>query len=55
MNTDNDSTPVAKVDSEDDVFDHLDPDGKILKGTQKLLKESGREDDFLALNFLQGK
>ena len=55
MNTDNNSVPVvAKVDSESDVFDHRDHDGQILKATQKFLKESGREDDLLILNFLQG-
>jgi hypothetical protein len=56
MNTGNVNTPViANVDSEDDVFDHRDPDGEIRKGVQKLLKESGREDDLLVLSYLQGK
>jgi hypothetical protein len=46
---------VANVDSEDDAFDHRDPDGEIRKGVQKLLKESDREDDLLVLSYLQGK
>lgn len=52
MSTDYDSTPV---NIENYGFDHLDSDGKIRKGVQKLLKESCREDDLLILNFLQGK
>lgn len=54
MSKDDDSRPVAKVNSKDDV-DHRDPDGQIRKGVQKLLKESGREDDLLILNFLHRK
>ena len=55
MSTDNDSPPIAKVDSQNNFFDHRDPEGKICTGIKKLLKENDREDDLLILSYLQGK